>query len=162
MTLIPGLTFTELRVVFMEHLQRVWHASRERLPLRTPGSVPYFGACICSGCRDHFSGIYTNVMTLIPKLTFTELREVSIEHLRRRWHASRECLPFRTPGFAPFKDSLMLQQLVRPIFRADRKTWHLYWRHFLVLWNSWGTELDETWQEASTQTFSTYYVFWSR
>ena len=26
----------------MEHLQRVWHASRERLPFRTPGSVPHF------------------------------------------------------------------------------------------------------------------------
>ena len=121
MTLIPSLTFAELRVDSMEHLQRVWHASRERLPLRTPGSVPYFGACICSGCRDHFSGFYTNVMTLIPKLTFTELREVSIEHLRRVWHARRECLPFRTPGFAPapFKDSLMLQHLVGPVFRAD-------------------------------------------
>ena len=27
----------------MEHLQRVWHASRERLPFRTPGSVPHLG-----------------------------------------------------------------------------------------------------------------------
>ena len=26
----------------MEHLQRVWHANRERLPFRTPGSVPQF------------------------------------------------------------------------------------------------------------------------
>ena len=42
MTLIPTLTFTELRVVSTEHLQRVWHASRERLPFRTPGSVPPF------------------------------------------------------------------------------------------------------------------------
>ena len=39
-TLIPRLTFTELWVVFMEHLQRVWHASRDRLPFRTPGSAP--------------------------------------------------------------------------------------------------------------------------
>ena len=31
----------------MEHLQRVWHASRERLLLRTPGPVP-FGICKCS------------------------------------------------------------------------------------------------------------------
>ena len=43
MTFIPSLTFTELWVVSMEHLQRVWLASRERLPLRTPGSVPLFG-----------------------------------------------------------------------------------------------------------------------
>ena len=27
----------------MEHLQRVWLASRERLPFRTPGSVPILG-----------------------------------------------------------------------------------------------------------------------
>ena len=43
MILIPHLTFTELRVVSIEHLQRVWHASRERLPLQTPGSVPFWG-----------------------------------------------------------------------------------------------------------------------
>ena len=30
----------------MEHLQRVWLVSRERLPFRTPGSVPFLGlAC---------------------------------------------------------------------------------------------------------------------
>ena len=30
----------------MEHLGQVWHASRERLPFRTPGSVPIVGlAC---------------------------------------------------------------------------------------------------------------------
>ena len=32
----------------MEHLQRVWHASTERLPFRTPGSVPLLGTCLCS------------------------------------------------------------------------------------------------------------------
>ena len=32
MTLIPSLTFTKLWVVSMEHLQLVWHISRERLP----------------------------------------------------------------------------------------------------------------------------------
>ena len=37
---VPNLTFTELRGGSMEHLRRVWHVSRERLLLRTPGSVP--------------------------------------------------------------------------------------------------------------------------
>ena len=37
------LTFTELRVVSMEYLQRVWLARRERLPVRTPGCIPPFG-----------------------------------------------------------------------------------------------------------------------
>ena len=32
-----------LWVVSMEHMQRVWLASRERLPFRTPGSVPHLG-----------------------------------------------------------------------------------------------------------------------
>ena len=36
----------------MGHLQRVWHASRERLPFRTPGSVPHCGTCLCSYCWD--------------------------------------------------------------------------------------------------------------
>ena len=31
MTLIEGVTFIELRVISMEHLQRMWHAGRERL-----------------------------------------------------------------------------------------------------------------------------------
>ena len=31
---------TDLREVYMEHLQPVWHDSRERLTFRTPGSVP--------------------------------------------------------------------------------------------------------------------------
>ena len=30
-------------MVSMEHLQRVWYASKESLPLRTPGSVPFLG-----------------------------------------------------------------------------------------------------------------------
>ena len=37
------LDLHRLWVVSMEHLQRVWHASRERLHLRTPGSVPILG-----------------------------------------------------------------------------------------------------------------------
>ena len=46
MTFIPSLTFTDYDWS-MEHLQRVWHASRERLPFRTPGSVPHCGTCLC-------------------------------------------------------------------------------------------------------------------
>ena len=34
------LDLHRLWVVSMDHLQRVWYASRERLPFRTPGSVP--------------------------------------------------------------------------------------------------------------------------
>ena len=38
-TLFPNLIFTELRDVSIEHLQRVRHANRGRLLLRTPGPV---------------------------------------------------------------------------------------------------------------------------
>ena len=71
------------RLVSMEHLQRIWHASRERSPFWTPGSTP-FGTCLFSNCWDKFS------------------RFVSMEYLQRVWHASNERLPFRTPGSAPF------------------------------------------------------------
>ena len=30
----------------MEHLQRVWYASRERIPFRTPSSFPFLGLAI--------------------------------------------------------------------------------------------------------------------
>ena len=43
MTLILSLTFTKLPVVSMEHLQRVWYASRECLPFWTPGSITLLG-----------------------------------------------------------------------------------------------------------------------
>ena len=52
MILIPSLTITELWVVSMEHLQRVWLVNRERLPFRTPGSVPLFGTGLCPICWD--------------------------------------------------------------------------------------------------------------
>ena len=72
MTLIPSLTFTELWVVSMEHLQRVWYASRERLPFRTLCSVPLFGTCLCSNCWDQiprtchvFIRLYTSNTPLV-------------------------------------------------------------------------------------------------
>ena len=43
MTLILDLNLTELQVVSMKHSQRVLLAIRERLPFRTPDSVPPFG-----------------------------------------------------------------------------------------------------------------------
>ena len=46
------ILFTELWVVSMDHLQRVWPDSRERLPFRAPGSVPLVGTCLCSNCWD--------------------------------------------------------------------------------------------------------------
>ena len=56
----------------------------------------------------------TNFMTLIPTLTFTESWVVSMEHLQRLWHASRERLPFRTPSSVPPFWDLLVLQLLRP------------------------------------------------
>ena len=50
--LYTELDLHQLWVVSMGHLQRVWHASRERLPFRTPGSVPHCGTWPCSNCWD--------------------------------------------------------------------------------------------------------------
>ena len=60
------LDLHRLWVVSMEHLQRVWHASRERLPFRTPGSVPHCGTCLCSNCWDQISQtchVFTRLFT---------------------------------------------------------------------------------------------------
>ena len=46
-----SLTFTELKMVSMEYSQRVWHASRERLAFRTPGSVPLFACALIVEAR---------------------------------------------------------------------------------------------------------------
>ena len=67
MTFIPSLTSTELWVVCMEHLQRVWLASRKSLPFRTPGFVPLFGTCLCSNCWDQIPRtchVFTRLFTL--------------------------------------------------------------------------------------------------
>ena len=56
--------------------------------------------------------ISTNLVTLIPSFTFTELRVVSMEHLQREWHARRERWPFLISGSAP----LLMLQLLRQVF----------------------------------------------
>ena len=59
--------YTELDLHrIMSGLQRVWLASRERLPFRTPGSVPHFGTCWCSNCWDQIPRtchVFTRLLT---------------------------------------------------------------------------------------------------
>ena len=64
---MPILTFIELWMVFMEHLRRMWRANRERVPFRTPGSVPLFGTCLYSNCWDQIPRtchLFTRLFTL--------------------------------------------------------------------------------------------------
>ena len=126
MTLIPSLTFTNLWVVSMEHLQRVWHASRVHLTSPTHGSVPLWGACICSDCWDQFSWLYTDLPS-VPNMTFIKLREVSMEHLRRVWHASREHLPFLTPGSVPLFGTCLCSNCWDHISWTCITLWENYW-----------------------------------
>ena len=97
MTLLRILTFTELPVVSMEHLQRMWYAGYAYIP--TPASILFKGAFKYTDCWDKFSRPYIDWWPyqtwLLPNL------EVSMEHLQRVLHTSRERLPFRSPGSIP-------------------------------------------------------------
>ena len=70
-----------LSTCVLEHLQQVWHASRERLPFQTPGSVPLFETCLCSNCWDQISRtcrVFTRLFTLntpIWNLNFKSLKK---------------------------------------------------------------------------------------
>ena len=67
-------------VVSMEHLQWVWHASREHLPFRSPGFVPRFGTCLCSNCWDQISRIrrvFNQTFTWNTPLYFLDFHKVS-------------------------------------------------------------------------------------
>ena len=76
MTFIPILTFTELWVVSMEHMQRVWLASRERLPFRTPGSVPHLGLANVPIVETKFLELAMSLLDFSPRIplgTFSNL-----------------------------------------------------------------------------------------
>ena len=63
---VPNLAFTALRKVSMEHLWWVWHASRERLPFRTPDSVPLLGLAYAPIVETRFPelAVFTRLFTL--------------------------------------------------------------------------------------------------
>ena len=110
MTFIPSLTFTELWVVSVEHLQRVWLASRERLPFRTPGSVPHFGTCYCSNCWDQIPRtchVFTRLFTSNTPwyfLDFTCNSRITQDPLRSVYMVSIGYFNFHITNF-PFLSS---------------------------------------------------------
>ena len=69
MTFIPSLTSTELWVVSMEHLQRVWLASRECLPFRTPGSVPIWGLANAPIVETKFLELVMSLLDFSPRIS---------------------------------------------------------------------------------------------
>ena len=52
----------------MEHLQRVWHASRERLPFRTPGSVPILGLANAPIVETKFLELAMSLLDFSPRI----------------------------------------------------------------------------------------------
>ena len=63
---VPNLTFTELREVSMEHLQRVWHTSKERLPFRTPRFVPFLGLACAQIVETRFLELAMSLLDFSP------------------------------------------------------------------------------------------------
>ena len=52
----------------MEHLQRVWHASRERLPFRTPGSVPILRLANAPIVETKFLELAMSLLDFLPRI----------------------------------------------------------------------------------------------
>ena len=70
---VPNSTFYRILSGFNRTFATGVTCRQGTLTLRTPGSVPFMGTCMCSDCWDQFSLLYTDLMT-VPNLTFTELR----------------------------------------------------------------------------------------
>ena len=119
---IKGTTDSTISASYLDFLLSIWrdgklHASiydkRDDFNVRIT-DFPFLSSNIPSSTAyDVFISqpirLSTDFMTLIPSLTFTELWVVSMDHLQRLWHASRESLPFR-PQFW----NLLVLQLLRP------------------------------------------------
>ena len=99
MILIPSSTFTEFRVVSMEHLEWMRHSSRERLPFLTPGSVHFWGLAYAPIIEASYPVLAVSFLnfppwrspdTILPHMCFpfslivpTGPRQLNIEFIRR-------------------------------------------------------------------------------
>ena len=112
-TLLPILTFTDLRVFSMEILQWVWHASRERLPLRTPCIAPFWGLAYA-----------LIIETSLPTLhRFYDRNEPDLRWERFPWSIcrwydmpTRSAYPSGHLALSPVFWDLLMHQLVRLVF----------------------------------------------
>ena len=78
---------------------------------------PFWGACMCSDCWDQFPRLYIDWMTYEVD---SNRIQVSMEHLRRMWHASRGRLPFRTPGSVPLLGTFLCSNCWYQFYRTFR------------------------------------------
>ena len=68
----------------MEHSQRVWHASRECLPFRTPGSVPILGLANAPIVETKFLELAMSLLDFSPRIplgTFSILLKPTFKHM---------------------------------------------------------------------------------
>ena len=84
------LDLHRLWVVSMEHLQRVWHASRERLPFRTPGSVPILGLANAPIVETKFLELAMFLLDFSPRIPLGTFSILLIQI--RRSYLNREIL----------------------------------------------------------------------
>ena len=75
MTLIPSLTSTDYKWFSWSICNGC--ASRERLPFRTPGSVPNCGTCLCSNCWDQIPRTCHVFTRLFTSSTFSIMLNVA-------------------------------------------------------------------------------------
>ena len=93
----------------------LWSIRGSYWAIRNPANVKWHSDLLPVKVASQPIGLFTNFMTLILSLTFTEFQVLFMEHLQGEWHTSRERLPFWKPLSVPFSDLLMLQ-LFRPVF----------------------------------------------
>ena len=64
----------------MEHLQRVWHASREHLPFRTPGSVSIVGLACVPIVETRFIELAMSLLDFSPRIPLGTFSIFLMEH----------------------------------------------------------------------------------
>ena len=110
------LDLHRLWVVSMEHLQRVWHASRERLPFRTPGSVPILGLANAPIVETKLLELAMSLLDFSPRIPLGTFSILLIDCYKRR--------KFGNPWNRPYK------------FRLFDKRWTDEKTYFCVLQDS--------------------------
>ena len=142
--LYTELDLHRLWVVSMEHLQRVWHASRERLPFRTPGSVPHCGTCLCYNCWDQIPRtchVFTRLFTSNTPWYFLDfafkLYCVPNSSSNEKWLAlSTNSLSYKISNRLQFNSSLFPNKLFKMLLHSHIVKWKLFetMLHWHLLW----------------------------
>ena len=110
------LDLHRLWVVSMEHLQRVWYASRERLPFRTPGSVPHFGTCLMLQLlrpnSSNWPCLYSTFHLEYPLVLSRFCLEQIIHQRSNPWHTVWKFeLQFETEPYQRFRQSWYMKTM---------------------------------------------------